>query len=83
MAGLFPGQFSKTRAQLRCQIGFDGLDFPEAEFSSVKAFKGSRWEDSNGWDAKCIPQPLLDYLLEADSHRVTEETKSKLVATCH
>jgi len=55
----------------------------DADFSGVKVYSGSKWEDSNWWDAKCIPQPLLDYLLEADSHRVTEETKSKLVATCH
>jgi Pentapeptide repeats (8 copies) len=55
----------------------------DADFSGVKVYSGSKWEDSNWWDAKCIPQPLLDYLLEADSHPVTEETKSKLVATCH
>jgi len=55
----------------------------DADFRGVKVYSGSKWEDSNWWDAKCIPQPLLDYLLEADSHPVTEETKSKLVATCH
>jgi hypothetical protein len=55
----------------------------DADFSGVKVYSGSRWEDSNWWDAKCIPQPLLDYLLEADSHPVTEEAKSKLVANCH
>ena len=55
----------------------------DADFSGVKVYSGSKWEDSNWWDAKCIPQPLLDYLLEADSHPVTEEAKSKLVANCH
>jgi len=58
------------------------LDFPEAEFSSVKAFKGSRWEDSNGWDAKCIPQTRLDYLRKSVPHPLTPETKSKLVSNC-
>ena len=55
----------------------------DADFNGVKVYSGSKWEDANWWDAKCIPQPLLDYLLEADSHPVTEETKSKLVANCH
>jgi Pentapeptide repeats (9 copies) len=55
----------------------------DADFSDVKVYSGSRWEDSNWWDAKCIPEPLLDYLLDADSHPVSEETKSKLVASCH
>ena len=55
----------------------------DADFSGVKIYTGSRWEDSNWWDAKCIPPPLLDYLLEADARPVTEETKSKLVANCH
>ena len=55
----------------------------DADFRGVKIYPGSRWEDSNWWDAKCIPQPLLDYLLEADAHPLTEETKSKLVANCH
>ena len=54
----------------------------DADFSGVQVYSGSRWEDSNWWDAKCIPQPLLDYLLEVDSHPLTEETKSKLVANC-
>lgn len=55
----------------------------DADFSGVTVYTESRWEDSNWWDAKCIPQPLLDYLLSADSHPLTEETKSKLVSNCH
>lgn len=54
-----------------------------ADFSGVTVYSGSRWEDSNWWDAKCIPQPLLDYLRNADAHPLTEETKSKLVSDCH
>lgn len=60
------------------KVALDGADF-----SSVKAFTGSRWEDSNWWDAKCIPEPMLDYLLKADPHPLAAETKSKLVSNCH
>src|SRR2546429_8242661 len=49
----------------------------DADFSGVKVYSGSKWEDSNWWDAKCIPQPLLDYLLEADSHRSEERRVGK------
>ena len=54
-----------------------------ADFSGVTVYSGSTWEDANWWDAKCIPQALLDYLRNRDSHPLTEETKSKLVSNCH
>lgn len=60
-----------------------GVALDDADFSGVKIYSGSRWEGANWWDAKCIPQPLLDYLLEAGTHRLTEEAKSKLAANCH
>ena len=59
-------------------VALDGADF-----SGVKVYSGSRWDDANWWDAKCIPQPLLDYLLEAGSHPLTDEAKARLVANCH
>ncbi len=54
----------------------------DADFSGVTAFSGSRWEESNWWDAKCVPQPLLDYLLKEDAHPLTPEAKAKLVSSC-
>lgn len=59
------------------KVAFDGADF-----SGVRAFTGSRWEDSNWWDAKCVPQPMLDYLLKADPHPLAPEAKSKLASNC-
>ena len=43
----------------------------------------SRGATAHWWDAKCIPQPMLDYLLKSVPHPLTPETKSKLVSNCH
>ena len=50
----------------------------DADFTDVTVYDGSRWEDSNWWNAKCIPLPMIDYLLKVDPHSLTPEAKSKL-----
>lgn len=61
-----------------CKVALDGADF-----RGVTVYEGSKWEGSNWWDAKCVPQELLDYLLRVDTHRTTEEAKRRLVSNCH
>ena len=53
-----------------------------ADFSGVTVYDGSRWEGSNWWNAKCVPQSLLDYLLTVDSHPLTQQEKSGIVSNC-
>lgn len=55
------------------KVALDGADFTD-----VTVYDGSRWEDSNWWNAKCIPLPMIDYLLKVDPHPLTPEAKSKL-----
>ena len=59
------------------KVALDGADF-----SGVTVYDGSRWEDSNWWNAKCVPQNLLDYLLKVDPHPLTPQEKSKVVSNC-
>jgi uncharacterized protein YjbI with pentapeptide repeats len=75
--GVLFNQAMLKDAYLR-KVALDGADF-----SGITVFSGSRWEDSNWWGAKCVPQPLLDYLLKADPHPLPPEAKSKLVSNCH
>ena len=53
-----------------------------ADFGGVTRFSGSRWENSNWWKAKCIPQSLLDYLLKTGSQPLTSNERSALVSGC-
>jgi uncharacterized protein YjbI with pentapeptide repeats len=53
-----------------------------ADFGGVTEFEGSRWEESDWWDAKCIPQPMLAYIQKVDHHDLTPEVQSRLVAGC-
>jgi hypothetical protein len=39
------------------------VDLTDADFRSVTSFEGSRWEQSNWWDAKCVPSKMMDYLV--------------------
>jgi hypothetical protein len=55
----------------------------DADFSKVTVYDGSRWEDSNWWNAKCVPRQMLDYLLKVDPRPLTLQTESKLVSNCH
>lgn len=55
----------------------------DANLSHVTVYEGSRWEGSNWWDAKCIPQQMLDYLLRVDAHALTPQAKGRLVSNCH
>jgi hypothetical protein len=71
-----------NRATLR-DVYIYKVALDDADFSGVTVYDGSRWENSNWWDAKCIPQQMLDYLLKVDPHPLTLEAKSKLVSNCH
>lgn len=53
-----------------------------ADLSGVTQYKGSTWGDSNWWDAKCIPQPMLAYLQQVAPHALTPAAESRLVSTC-
>jgi uncharacterized protein YjbI with pentapeptide repeats len=77
LKGVHFNQATLKDAYIR-KVALDGADF-----SGITAFSGSRWEDSNWWDAKCVPPPLLDYLLKADPHPLPPEAKSNLVSNCH
>jgi pentapeptide repeat protein len=53
-----------------------------ADFSNVEDVEGSRWENSNWWDAKCVSQTMLTYLLKVSNHPMTPEAQSRLVSNC-
>jgi Pentapeptide repeats (8 copies) len=50
----------------------------DADFHGVTSFDGSRWEDSNCWDAKCIPPKMFEYLLRVSPHKLTSEAAASL-----
>jgi Pentapeptide repeats (8 copies) len=53
-----------------------------ADFNGVTSFEGSRWEDSNWWEAKCIPHDMLNYLVTADHHAISVEDRTRLTDGC-
>lgn len=54
-----------------------------ADFSGVTEFSGSRWEDTNWWLAKCVPEKMLNYLILQTKHVVAPADRAKLVGNCN
>jgi hypothetical protein len=71
-----------SEAKLK-NVYFRGVVLTDADFSGVTVYEGSRWEESNWWDAKCVPQPMLDYLLRVDPRDLTVDTRTRLTSNCH
>lgn len=81
---LFNSSFKGTHfnaAKLR-DVYVREVSLDDSDFSGVIVYDGSRWENSNWWDAKCIPPQMLSYLLKADPHPLTETAKTKLASGC-
>jgi len=82
---LYNARFKKARfnqAKLK-DVYFREVVLDNADFSGVTVFDGSRWEGSNWWNAKCVPQGMLNYLLEVAPHPLTLDDKALLVSNCH
>ena len=53
-----------------------------ADFSGVNVVAGGRWEDTNWWSAKCVPQEMLDYLVRETKHSVSLKERTRLTGNC-
>ena len=53
-----------------------------ADFGGIATFSGSRWEDTNWWQSKCVPKELLDYLVRETKHTVSQEERTSLIENC-
>jgi len=80
---------ASLRAAYLNEVDLTGADMTHvnlagADLSGVKEFAGSKWADTRWWEAKCVPQPLIDYLSKAvpPPKDVKPEDLQRLASSC-